>query len=125
MTHEAVSPRVSGLALSNGVYDTLKWLVQILIPALAALYFTVGKIWGLPAVEEVVGTAAAVALFFGTAIGLSNKQYSNSDARFDGRLVVDQSNEAKDVISLEVESPLQDLKDRKEIVLKVAPPSRE
>ena len=38
--------------LSNKVYDILKWIAQIVLPALGALYFGLSSIWGLPYGEE-------------------------------------------------------------------------
>ena len=34
--------------MSNTTYDILKWIAQILLPALGTLYFALSKIWGLP-----------------------------------------------------------------------------
>lgn len=72
--------------MSNSVYDTLKWIAQILLPALGALYFSLGEIWGLPKVTEVVGTIAVVDTFLGVLLGLSTAKYNRSDARFDGKI---------------------------------------
>lgn len=34
--------------LTNSQYNLLKWVAQYLLPALATLYATIGKIWSLP-----------------------------------------------------------------------------
>lgn len=62
--------------MSNKVYDTLKWIAQILLPALGTLYYAVAKIWGLPYCEEIVGTITAVDLFLGALLGISTIQYN-------------------------------------------------
>lgn len=62
--------------MSNKVYDCLKWIAQILLPALGTLYYAVAKIWGLPYVEEIVGTITAVDLFLGALLGISTIQYN-------------------------------------------------
>ena len=62
--------------MSNKVYDTLKWIAQILLPALGTLYFAIAKIWGLPYSEEIVGTITAIDLFLGTLLGISTIQYN-------------------------------------------------
>lgn len=69
--------------LSNGVYDALKFLCTILLPACGALYFALSKIWGLPYAEEIVGTLSAIAAFIGALIGISSAQYNkeNDDGR--------------------------------------------
>ena len=40
--------------MSNKVYDILKWIALIALPALATLYFAISQIWGLPYGEQVV-----------------------------------------------------------------------
>lgn len=62
--------------MSNKVYDVLKWIAQILLPALGTLYYAVAKIWGLPYCEEIVGTITAVDLFLGALLGISTIQYN-------------------------------------------------
>lgn len=61
--------------MSNKTYDILKWVAQILLPALGALYFALAKIWGLPYSNEVVGTITAVDAFLGALLGISTIQY--------------------------------------------------
>lgn len=79
-----MEPIVKKPFLSAKVYDFLKNLVQLILPALGTLYFTLAAIWGLPAAEEVVGTLAALATFGGVTLRLSKAAYNNSDVRFVG-----------------------------------------
>lgn len=65
--------------MSNKVYDILKWIAQILLPALATLYFGIAKIWNLPYSEEIVGTITAVDLFLGALLGISTMQYNKQN----------------------------------------------
>ena len=67
------------LQLSNSLYDVMKWVVTLLLPALGTLYFTISQIWGLPYGEEVVGTLTAIALFLGTILRISSSNYSQDD----------------------------------------------
>lgn len=64
------------MKLSNRTYDILKWIAQILLPALGTLYFALSKIWGLPYSTEVVGTIAAVDTFLGALLGISTAAYN-------------------------------------------------
>ena len=41
--------------LGNKTYDFFKRLVQVGFPAISALYFGLGQIWGFPEIENVVG----------------------------------------------------------------------
>jgi hypothetical protein len=77
-----------GTFLSGWSYDALKFVAQILLPALATLYFTLAGIWDLPKAEEIVGTITAVDLFLGLLLKASSSAYQKSDARFDGSLDV-------------------------------------
>ena len=63
------------MILSDNMYNVLKWVVQIVLPAIGTLYFTLAQIWHLPAGEQVVGTCSALALFLGALIGISSTQY--------------------------------------------------
>lgn len=67
--------------MSNKVYDVLKWIAQILLPALGALYFALSEIWGFPYATEIVGTIAAVDTFLGVLLGISTVQYKKRQAQ--------------------------------------------
>lgn len=61
--------------MSNKLYDILKWIAQILLPALGTLYFALAGIWGFPYGEQIVGTITAVDTFLGVVLGISSAQY--------------------------------------------------
>lgn len=63
------------MQLTNALYDKLKFIAQILLPALGTLYFALASIWGLPFGEEIVGTITAVDAFLGALLGVSSAQY--------------------------------------------------
>lgn len=62
--------------MKNKTYDALKFIAQILLPALGTLYFALAQIWGLPYGEAIVGTITAVDLFLGTLLGISSSEYN-------------------------------------------------
>jgi hypothetical protein len=62
--------------LSNKAYDILKFIAQIVLPALGTLYFALATIWGFPYGEEIVGTITAVDAFLGALLGISTAQYN-------------------------------------------------
>lgn len=64
--------------MSNKMYDVLKWIAQILLPAAATLYFALSQIWGLPYGEEIVGTITAFDAFLGALLGISSAVYNKS-----------------------------------------------
>ena len=61
--------------MSNRVYDILKYIAQIVLPALGTLYFALSGIWGLPYGEQIVGTITAVDTCLGVLLGLSSAAY--------------------------------------------------
>ena len=61
--------------MSNKMYDVLKWIAQVLLPALGTLYFALAGIWGFPYGEAVVGTITAVDTFLGVLLGISSYNY--------------------------------------------------
>lgn len=65
--------------MSNKIYDILKWIAQILLPALGTLYFALAGIWGFPYAEQVVGTITAVDTFLGIILGISSSQYKKTN----------------------------------------------
>lgn len=68
------------MKLSDKVYDVLKWVVCIVIPALTTAYVGLASIWGFPFAEEVAKTSAVVCTLLGALIGISTAQY-NKDAK--------------------------------------------
>jgi hypothetical protein len=64
--------------LSNKAYDILKFIAQIVLPALGTLYFALASIWGFPYGEQIVGTITAVDAFLGALLGISTVQYNNN-----------------------------------------------
>ena len=63
------------MRFTNKVYDVLKVIAQLWIPALGTLYFTLAQIWNLPYPEEIVGTLAAIDTFLGVVLGISTLSY--------------------------------------------------
>ena len=65
--------------MSNKIYDVLKWIVVIVLPALAFLYSQLAGIWGLPFADAIPDTINAVALFVGTSLMISTAQYNKAN----------------------------------------------
>ena len=71
------------MKLPDKVYNALKWICLICLPALAVFYFTLAKIWGLPYGAEITATINAIAVLIGALIGISQIQINkenNKDA---------------------------------------------
>lgn len=70
--------------LNNKVYDVLKWLVLIVLPACSGLYAALAGVWGWDYTEQVTTTISAVALFIGALIGVSSASYKQSKENDNG-----------------------------------------
>lgn len=64
------------MKLSNKVYDILKWIVMIVIPALTTAYVGLAAVWGWPYAEPVAKTSAIICTLLGAILGISTIQYN-------------------------------------------------
>ena len=72
------------MKLSGKAYDVLKFIAQIVLPALAALYGTLAGIWGfLPYGEQIVATISALDVFLGAVLMIDSKKY------FEDKYIID------------------------------------
>lgn len=62
--------------MNNKTYDILKYIAQIVIPAIGVLWFTVAQIWSLPYGQEILGTITAIDCFLGAILGISTAVYN-------------------------------------------------
>ena len=67
------------LKLENRTYDILKYICQIVLPALGTAYFGIAQICNLPYAEQVVGVIAVITTCLGTLLGISTYQYNKED----------------------------------------------
>ena len=61
--------------MNNKLYDILKWVAMLFLPALAILIKTVFPIWNIPYGDEISATIVAINAFLGAILGLSNTVY--------------------------------------------------
>lgn len=66
------------MKLSNELYDRLKWIAMILLPAVSVLYLALAGLWNLPYPEQISGTIMAIDTFLGAILGISTKNYNNN-----------------------------------------------
>ena len=65
-------PDVPKYLMPSKVYDVLKWVCLIVLPALATFIGHVGPSWGIPHVDAIVLTITEVGLLIGACIGASH-----------------------------------------------------
>ena len=63
------------MKLPDKVYDILKWVVMIVLPARATAYVGLAAIWGWPFADEVAKTTAIVCTLLGAVLGISTAEY--------------------------------------------------
>jgi hypothetical protein len=109
--------------ITGKLYDQLKFLAQILLPALGTLYFTLAQIWGLPSAENVVGTIVAVDAFLGVLLGISQVNYSKHVGQGDLMVEEDESGKSAGMRLVLDETP-EDLIAKHEVRFRVKKQSR-
>ena len=65
--------------LNDRVYDVLKWIAMLLLPALATLVEVVFTIWGIPYGQQISATIVAFDAFLGALLGISSIQYKKGN----------------------------------------------
>jgi hypothetical protein len=67
------------ILMNDKVYDVLKWIAQIALPAIAVFWYAIADAWGLPYITEIQMTIIAVDTLLGALLGLSNLQYKTAN----------------------------------------------
>lgn len=119
-------PTTTGLPadslLSSAVYDKLKPLVMIILPAISTAYFTLSNIWGWQHEEQIIGTLAVITTILGAILGVASKSYNNSDKKFTGGAIETTTKEdGTTVYTLSLDIDPDDIKKYSDLVFKVLP----
>lgn len=88
------------MKLSNRLYDILKGVAQIWLPAAGTAYLGLAQIWNLPSADQVIQSVVVVDTFLGVVLGLSTSKYNQSDDRFDGSFNVIQDEDGGQYLKL-------------------------
>ena len=67
------------MKLPDRIYDILKWVTMIVLPALATAYVGLAAIWGWPYADEVAKTTAVICTLLGALLGISTAQYNKAN----------------------------------------------
>ena len=68
------------MKLPDKVYDILKWVVMICIPALTTAYVGLSSVWCWPYAEAIAKTSAILCTLLGALLGISTAQYNKDKA---------------------------------------------
>lgn len=72
------------MKMSNKVYNILKYVALIVLPALATLLLGLGELWGIAIMPKIAGTVTLLATFLGTILQVSTAKYWANKEQTDG-----------------------------------------
>lgn len=96
---------------SDAIYKTIRRLAEYGFPALIALYFALSEAWHWGNQAEIMASLAAVNVFLGAVVGVSRRTWQNSDAPYDGDLVIDTRDPDRDLATLDLTTMPEDIRD--------------
>ena len=64
--------------ISNQIYDVLKWIVMIVLPALSTAYVGLAAVWGWPLADEVAKSCSVICVLLGALLGISTAEYNKT-----------------------------------------------
>lgn len=64
------------MRIPNKLYDVLKWLTLVCIPALTTAYVGLAAIWGWPYADQAAKTSAVICVLLGSLLGISTIAYN-------------------------------------------------
>lgn len=67
------------MKLPNKVYDILKWVTLVVIPALTTAYVGLSAVWGFPYADAIAKTSAVICTLLGAILGISTAEYRKDD----------------------------------------------
>ena len=70
------------MRFENRVYDVLKWVCLIFLPAVAILYSAIDGVFGWGYTATVTTIISAIEAFIGSMIGISTKSYRKKNDEF-------------------------------------------
>ena len=65
------------MKLNDSVYNVLKWLALLVLPASATLVKAIFPVWNLPYADAIATTLTSIATFIGVIIGVSQATISS------------------------------------------------
>lgn len=67
------------MKLNDTIYDILKWITLVVIPALTTAYVGLSAVWGWPFATEIAKTSAVVCTLLGALLGISTAEYRRGE----------------------------------------------
>lgn len=109
------------MTINNKLFNTLKWMTLVFVPAINAATFSILQLWGVdPEVTaKLTGSIAILNTLLGVAIGVSAFQYAHSDEKYDGTIDPLTANLQTSDRALDLSTDEYDAAQQKEVLLKV------
>ena len=67
------------MKIPDKIYDILKWITLVVLPALGTAYVALANVWGFPYPEEISKTVLAVCTLLGALLGISTAEYNREN----------------------------------------------
>lgn len=64
------------MRIPDKLYDVLKWVVMIVLPALSTAYVGLAAIWQWPLADQVAKTTSVLCVLLGALLGISTAEYN-------------------------------------------------
>lgn len=64
------------MKINDKLYDVLKWIALVFLPAFTTLYGVIGATCNIPYTQEVLTILVAFDTFIGSLLGLSSRTYN-------------------------------------------------
>ena len=72
------------MIMNKKIYDTMRFIADLLLPALGTLYAALGQVWPFPYVEQIVATVMAGVAFMDAVLKVSKNKYDKSQQNING-----------------------------------------
>lgn len=128
--------------IPDAVYDTLRYSVEFIIPAMAIAYAGLATLWGFPNSAQIVGTLGVIGVLIGSVIKVNQKRARNvavaekfdegvylarqaqvtaelDATRIAGDIILGTGDESAGLVTLALDKPISEFEDRDEISLRV------
>lgn len=101
----------AAVLFTNRLYNKLKFVALILLPALAVLCLSLDSIWHIGYTKQIVGSITVVNTFLGVVLKISTTQYYKKGANFDGDVLVTPE-DGGNKVTMAFNGPPEDLVDQ-------------
>ena len=77
MSDTSTDSNIQNGLIPDRLYDILKWMAIIVMPALSTFIVGLGGIWDIPYTGQAASTVTAVGVLLGALLGLSSVKYNS------------------------------------------------